>query len=123
MLVSRRSLPGRNLDGDIDAWLSIFTCHLFFFVIRFFLFAVFSLFLFFFVLVLVRFFFPFLFRRSRTRSMVNGEVSGMRNLANDRLRYGILGDVYGRVRPVDFLNAHVVQFLEGSQSVVSHFQR
>lgn len=68
-------------------------------------------------------FFSVSFRRSRTRSMVNGEVSGMKNLANDRLRYGVLGDVYGSIRPVDFLNAHVVQFLEGSQSVVGHFQR
>lgn len=45
------------------------------------------------------------------------------DLANDRLRYGILGDVYSRGRPVEFLNANVVQFLEGSQSVVGHFQR
>lgn len=89
-----------------------------FFVIRFSLSAVFSLFFFGFGS-----FSSVSFCRSRTRSMVNGEVSGMRNLANDRLRYGILGDVYGCVRPVDFLNAHMVQFLEGSQSVVGHFQR
>lgn len=44
------------------------------------------------------------------------------DLANDRLRYGVLGDVYSRGGSVDFLNAHVVQFLEGSQSVVGHFQ-
>ena len=46
-----------------------------------------------------------------------------KNLTNDCLRYGILGDVYSRGGPVDFLTANVIQSLERSQSVVSHFQR
>lgn len=44
------------------------------------------------------------------------------DLTNDCLRYGILGDVYGRGGPVDFLTANMIESLEGSQSIVSHFQ-
>lgn len=115
-LVPRRSLPGRNLDEIFDALLSIFTC-LFFVCLFFRSFCVcfyFSChFCFFFLSCVVR---------EHDQWGVTARWFPDEDLANDRLRYGVLGDVYSRGGPVDFLNAHVVQFLEGSQSVVGHFQ-
>lgn len=59
------------------------------------------------------------FENNRRRWFVGFSLE---DLANDCLRYGILGDVYGRGGPVDFLTTNVVQPLDRGQSVVGHFQ-